>query len=87
MSGQHGGRRDNTKRRPDDQRGGVRVPGPGKKLGAPAGSFITKNGITAVKVSEITKLHLQLLAVRRAMREDELIAALVEAARQQELAE
>lgn len=31
----HGGRRDNHKRRPDDKRGGVRVPGPGKKLGRP----------------------------------------------------
>lgn len=65
----------------------MRVPGPGKKLGAPASSFITKNGITAVKVSEMTKYHLQVLAVRRGMREDELVAALIEVARQQELSE
>ncbi len=31
----HGGRRDNHKRRLDDKRGGVRIPGPGKKLGRP----------------------------------------------------
>lgn len=31
----HGGRRDNTKRRPDDKRGGKRVAGEGKKLGRP----------------------------------------------------
>lgn len=31
----HGGRRDNHKRRADDKRGGVRIPGPGKKLGRP----------------------------------------------------
>lgn len=35
MTNQHGGRRDNTKRRPDDKRGGRRTPGPGKKLGRP----------------------------------------------------
>ncbi len=86
MKNPHGGRRDNTKRRPDDKRGGARVPGPGKRLGAPAGSFITKNGITAVKVSEETKLALQVLALRRHCREDELVAVLVEAAQQEELA-
>lgn len=31
----HGGKRDNRKKRPDDKRGGVRTPGPGKKLGRP----------------------------------------------------
>jgi hypothetical protein len=31
----HGGRRDNRKKRDDDRRGGVRTPGPGKKLGRP----------------------------------------------------
>jgi hypothetical protein len=30
-----GGRRDNHKRRPDDKRGGRRIPGPGKTLGRP----------------------------------------------------
>ncbi len=35
MKTTHGGRRDNHKRRPDDKRGGVRVPGPGKTLGRP----------------------------------------------------
>ena len=35
MTNTHGGRRDNTKRRPDDKRGGVRIPRPGKKLGRP----------------------------------------------------
>jgi hypothetical protein len=35
LTKQHGGRRDNHKRRPDDKRGGPRVPGPGKKLGRP----------------------------------------------------
>lgn len=85
MDRQRGGRRDNRKRRPDDGRGGARVAREGKKLGAPAGSFIQKNGITAVKVSEGTKLTLQILALRRHMREDELVARLVEEARQKEL--
>lgn len=35
MSNTHGGRRDNTKRRPDDKRGGKRVANEGKKLGRP----------------------------------------------------
>ena len=30
-----GGKRDNRKRRPDDKRGGRRIPGPGKTLGRP----------------------------------------------------
>jgi hypothetical protein len=30
-----GGRRDNRKRRPDDKRGGRRIPGPGTRLGRP----------------------------------------------------
>ncbi len=35
MKHSHGGKRDNFKKRPDDKRGGKRIPGPGKKLGRP----------------------------------------------------
>lgn len=51
MTNQHGGRRDNTKRRPDDGRGGKRVAGEGKKLGRPKKTvnldqpFLTKEEI------------------------------------------
>jgi hypothetical protein len=40
----HGGRRDNHKRRPDDKRGGVRIPGPGKELGRPKKERKDKTG-------------------------------------------
>ena len=35
QSNNHGGKRDNRKKRADDKRGGKRTPGPGKKLGRP----------------------------------------------------
>lgn len=54
----HGGRRDNTKRRPDDKRGGTRIAGEGKKLGRP----VAASSRTTITMHNDLKQQLEALA-------------------------
>lgn len=78
MTNQHGGRRDNKKRRPDDKRGGTRVAGEGKKLGRPK-KVVVDSGLTHYQL-DIALDALMRIATHAAPLEDQTIAQIVRAA-------